>query len=246
LADEIKPNAGLLDGEQSEFERRIYNAKHGLADEARGGNLAERNHDGELCDALGANYDDPDADKPLIAVEEEPVALSDLLECQGYDPRQHVEVPEGEPFRVPPADADKMLEIWYLYETVGELKTAKLMESIGGTGSPYEALAAARYVEGTPGFNREIVMFGQATRGEHDPWARWYGRWPDSRQLAHVIYETFRAALAQRLIVQPFRVRTTPIYTPDHLDHAERANPSDPESRNKKWKERLREQRSCA
>ena len=44
--------------EQEEIAARLYNARHGMADGARGGNLAARGRDGGLVHAGGANWDD--------------------------------------------------------------------------------------------------------------------------------------------------------------------------------------------
>ncbi len=48
----------MSDMTPEEMERRLYNARHGLADGATGGNLAERDRDGNLLHAGGANFDD--------------------------------------------------------------------------------------------------------------------------------------------------------------------------------------------
>lgn len=164
------------------------------------------------------------------------------LSLQSFDPNAKEEEgePESEPYRVQPMSADWMLEVWYLYQTAGPLASAKLMSANGGGVGTDEAHAAMLYVQDTPGFRREIVLFAQTHRGEADLWLRWYGSWPDNRSLAQVIYETFRAALAQRLHIQPFRIRSTRIFTPDHLEAADAANERDISVRNREWQRCLR------
>jgi hypothetical protein len=172
-------------------------------------------------------------------------AVEDAIDSswQGYDPRkQKEEAPEPEPFRVEPMSADWMLEVWYLYRTAGNLATGKMLAAEMGPVGVNEALAAALYVEGTDGFRREIVLFAQARRGEHDPWSKWYGNWPDNQRLAEAIYESFRAALAQSLKIKPFRILTTAIYTRDHLEEADAANERDLVERNREWQRRRREE----
>ena len=54
------PNAGSLDGRESDFERRTYNARHGLADDAEGAHLGGRDREtGELL------APPPDAGEPV-------------------------------------------------------------------------------------------------------------------------------------------------------------------------------------
>ncbi|GEM_PF-5612102 len=90
--NEPTPLPSLLDGQESDIERRLYNARHGLADEARGHNLAPRDDEGELLHAGGASWDDlPPVEglgEPNAQAEATPVGR-DQTACPGQPYREY-------------------------------------------------------------------------------------------------------------------------------------------------------------
>jgi hypothetical protein len=164
-----------LDGLESDFERRMYNARHGLADDAEGANLNQRATDGTFISGTAPTE-----------------AENGGEECGDGEPETPVETPEAsarhDGFVVVATAYDAVVR-WYDYLMYGAVRVSgRVGPSAMVRSSPLKGLEVGHqifnFVECTPTYEDAKLHLWIAARYERDELDQ-----PTSRPLRRFMHE---------------------------------------------------------